>query len=249
MKLIDKNNGQFNFQLPLKASSPIFLVFVASLLLAIFFKTKPNAFHLVDGLIFLQFFYILYIKRLKIQLIYQNYLIALDLILLLSTIFWVMLFIGFRKIDMGFSFLITPKMWFETILASIIWIIIGIVTAVKMGFISFGGWKIDLKKALFLAIFIFYTALIEEIFFRGLVFKYLQQIIPDRMLIPVILSSLVFGLAHLKNYGKSMVILATLAGVFYCLIYLRTANIFCAVFIHTVTNIGWLIFFKTNSRS
>jgi len=215
MNFIDHKNWQFNFQLPLKAMGQIFFVFVASLLFVISFKTKPNTFHLVDGLILLQFFYILYIKRLKIQLIYRNHLVTFDFILLLSTIFWLILFIGFRKIDLGFNFLITPKMWFETILYSIIWITIGIFTAVKIGFISFVGWKIDLKKALILAVFIFYMALIEEIYFRGLVFKYLNQVIPYHALFPFILGILVFGFAHLKNHGIPMVILATLAGIFY----------------------------------
>jgi len=249
MKLLDNKKWQFNFQLSPQAIHQTILVFIISLVLVIFLKPKPNTFHLVDGLIFLQFFYILYLKRLKIQLIYQNKLLVVDFILILSAIFWVMLFSGLRRIDLGFSLLITPEMWFETILYSIILITIGIVTAVKIGFISFIGWKIELKKGLILAVLIFFMALIEEIFFRGLVFKYLQQIIPDPILIPFMLSILIFGLAHFKNYGISMVTLATLAGIFYCLTYLRTGNIFCATLVHTVTNICWQVFFKTNNRS
>ncbi|MCL6588625.1 MAG: CPBP family intramembrane metalloprotease, partial [Firmicutes bacterium] len=61
--------------------------------------------------------------------------------------------------------------------------------------------------------------------------NYLRQFFPGFVLIPFILSVLIFGYAHLKKNGITMVFLASLAGIFYGLTYLRTGNILCATVI------------------
>jgi membrane protease YdiL (CAAX protease family) len=173
---------------------------------------------------------------------------AFDFVLILSAILWLVFFMGFRRIDLGVHWLITPSMWLQTAIYSVIWITLGVALAVKIGYISFAGWTMDWLRTLLMTVYLFFMALIEEIFFRGLILNYLYQFFPVYVWIPLILSVLIFGYAHLKKNGMTMVFLASLAGVFYGLTYIQTRNIFCATFIHTATNVCWLVFFKTNNE-
>jgi len=44
-----------------------------------------------------------------------------------------------------------------------------------------------------------------------------------------------------------MFVLATIAGFFYCLIYIFTQNLLTAAIVHTITNIIWRSFFILTS--
>ena len=111
-----------------------------------------------------------------------------------------------------------------------------------------------------LAIF-FFTAIPEELIFRGILQNLLAHTIRGRNAkwIALAISSVIFGLAHLNNPQAPLVkihlfgieypvpwvyiILATIAGWFYGLAYIHTGSILAAALIHTMIDGWWSYFF------
>jgi len=84
------------------------------------------------------------------------------------------------------------------------------------------------------------TCLIEEVFFRG----FIQQKL-TRLFNPVaglIVASFLFGIAHFSG-GFSYVIVATLAGFIYGLVYLHTGKLWYAILLHFCLNMVHLTLF------
>jgi membrane protease YdiL (CAAX protease family) len=92
------------------------------------------------------------------------------------------------------------------------------------------------------------VALAEEIMYRGFIYTYLQQLTGENLGSACTIDS-VFLYQHIRK----MFVVASLAGLFYGLIYILTDNLLTAVIIHTVTNIVWRVFFvlilPTTSKS
>lgn len=95
-----------------------------------------------------------------------------------------------------------------------------------------------------LAIYLF-IGLPEEILFRGTLHVHFQRALGWSPLRTLLLSSLVFGLAHLNNPPKVglYVILATVAGFFYGRAYLQTGKVTAAALVHALVDWIWSVFF------
>jgi len=96
-----------------------------------------------------------------------------------------------------------------------------------------------------LAIYLF-IGLPEEILFRGTLHVHLQRTLGWPPLRTLILSSILFGLAHLNNPPKVglYVILATVAGFFYGRTYLQTGKVTAAAIVHAMVDWIWTVFFQ-----
>jgi uncharacterized protein len=112
-------------------------------------------------------------------------------------------------------------------------IIVLIAVALLLGYLDF-----DPKWTAFFWIWapvnLFFTCLAEEAFFRG----FIQRELADRISItwiPVALSALLFGLAHIAG-GWTYVLLATLAGLGYAVIFQRTQRIEMSILAHFALN-------------
>ncbi len=214
-----------------------------------FFKVETKKFHPLDIVPFLLIYLIVVLKILDLPLINQINLVTFNGGYSIIVLYLLFLFIGYRKIEMGLEFKFTTKMLLITLLFVVILIPIDIILGQKMNFITFSGWNSSFKNAGILAVFmVFFAAMSEEIFFRGLIYNYLAQYLGKQTyFIPLIISSIIFGATHLDKFGMPMFFLSTIAGFFYGLTYVKTKNLFCAVFIHTLTNLCWLLFFITNN--
>ncbi len=84
------------------------------------------------------------------------------------------------------------------------------------------------------------TCIIEEVFFRGFIQQKLTSLINP--LAGLILTSLLFGIAHFSG-GYNFVILATLAGFLYGVVYLNTGKIWYAILLHFCFNMVHLALF------
>lgn len=84
------------------------------------------------------------------------------------------------------------------------------------------------------------TCIIEEVFFRGFIQQRLTSLINP--LTGIILTSLLFGIAHFTG-GFHYVILATLAGFLYGLVYLNTGKLWHAILLHFCFNMVHLALF------
>ena len=95
-----------------------------------------------------------------------------------------------------------------------------------------------------LAIYLF-VALPEEILFRGALLTYLDETMRWPIAATVIVSSLVFGAAHLNNPPNAgwYFVLAAIAGVFYARAYLATKNMGAAATLHAAVDWLWALIF------
>lgn len=90
-----------------------------------------------------------------------------------------------------------------------------------------------------------FVCIAEEGFFRGFIQKYLcegLQSIKHGNLLAIIISSILFGLAHYGG-GILYVILATVAGIGYGFIYFRTKRIEASIITHFSLNLVHFLFF------
>lgn len=109
--------------------------------------------------------------------------------------------------------------------------------------IALGLLRVEVSVPDWLAIFalnnLLFTCVAEEVLFRG----YLQGLLMRYgNVLAVVVSSLLFGVAHFAG-GGAFVLLASLAGACYGLIYLATGRLYFAVVAHFLFNLYHLIFF------
>lgn len=98
---------------------------------------------------------------------------------------------------------------------------------------------------IFLVVNLFFTCVAEEAFFRGfLQEKLMGQSVKSglRAAVAVILSALLFGLAHAGG-GPVLVVLATLAGLGYAIAYARTRRIEAPILAHFGLNVVHFVLF------
>ncbi len=94
------------------------------------------------------------------------------------------------------------------------------------------------------------VAIPEELFFRGILLHGLDQMYKKRPWVPLLLSSLAFGLMHWNNASDLMekiayCALATVAGLFNGWAYRRTGNkLLAPVLAHTLTDVIWVFVFQ-----
>lgn len=135
---------------------------------------------------------------------------------------------------------------------------------VSTGFISSTKNVMAIYKWPVVAVAImFFIAIIEEFLFRGLFLNLIKRTVHGKYStwIALIISSILFGFAHADHHkfpeiminlpliGKFMfpwvyVLLATTAGVFYGLTYLKTGKITAAALTHCLVDTLWRIFLK-----
>lgn len=117
--------------------------------------------------------------------------------------------------------------------------------------------------ARFLAIF-FFIAIPEEILFRGVIHNLIEKRLALRkngMTWALVISSIIFGLAHGDNHNPPFlnidlgplgvwqapwvyIILASIAGYFYGLTFIKTRKITAAALVHLLVDWFWSIFFS-----
>jgi hypothetical protein len=93
------------------------------------------------------------------------------------------------------------------------------------------------------------TALIEEVLFRGLIQNLLSERIGNKW-VALMIASVVFGLAHLNNTTAGYIspnwayaLMATMAGVAYGWVWLRTGKVTASALTHMLVNLIWGTFF------
>jgi membrane protease YdiL (CAAX protease family) len=106
----------------------------------------------------------------------------------------------------------------------------------------FSGWQVLLSA---LGIF-FLIAIPEELLFRGIIQNFLEKTF-RKPAFALVVTSLIFGAAHLNNGPKPdwrYFLLASLAGLFYGNAYQRTRSLLAPAIVHTLVDTVWRAFFK-----
>jgi membrane protease YdiL (CAAX protease family) len=218
------------------------VILIPYLLSLLSFKYK---FIIIDIFIFASFFGFLYFKVISMPLIKYKDLTEIDGFYLIYILYLYYLYLVYREINIGYLWSSNISHWSLTLVFSLLAVIICLIIGYCLKFVRFTGFKIDLRNIFLLVIFMFFfVTLIEEFFFRGLLINYFNQIIiPFNMILPLFISTVIFGAAHI-NGGKKMFIISSIAGFFFGITYILTQNIICAASAHTIVNVIWQLFFK-----
>jgi membrane protease YdiL (CAAX protease family) len=151
-----------------------------------------------------------------------------------------------RLPDLGFTFSLQRSDWREAAINFGLFSIIAVPFGLLTGFIkpSTGLPPLIEIAGRGLAIFLF-TALPEEILFRGTIHRYLERVLRWAPRLTLLLSSLIFGAAHLDNPPNVgyYFILAGVAGWFYGRTYLRTGKVVPAAIVHLLVDWLWSVLF------
>lgn len=169
---------------------------------------------------------------------------------------WSSLRFSAEKVSIGIFFLIAYrqylcKTWVDfqkTVYASIVPIIIGCI-AVYATALSIGYLTIDTTIAPVALVWLFrnliFTVIAEEAFFRLFVQQGLQNSIKSQHapLYALLISAIFFGLVHAYG-GWQYWLLATMAGILYGYVYMRTGRVESSIIAHSVLNTGHFVFFS-----
>jgi len=131
-------------------------------------------------------------------------------------------------------------------LAGIATAAVSIGIALAAGYVRFEPKWVDAAPAFLLANLLF-TCVAEEAFFRGLIQERLMRLAQTRRQpawnwIAIALSTVLFGLAHAGG-GTTWLVVATVAGLGYALVYARTRSIEGAILVHFAVNAAHFIGF------
>jgi len=159
---------------------------------------------------------------------------------------------GYRGADIGYN--LVPK-FRDLRIALLALVMIMVVVAppgLLTGFLTFSIPKsFNATKIIFSFVGLFLTvALPEELFFRGILLRGLEKQF-SRKWIPLVISSLAFGLMHWNNASTlstqiTYISLAALAGVGYGWTYRKSGNnLLAAILVHTLVDWTWRIFLTT----
>ncbi len=159
---------------------------------------------------------------------------------------WLLILAG-RFPDLGFTFRWTWRDLGVVALNLASFAAFGLPFGLLTGFIVPAASLPNPPEALirWLAIYLF-IGLPEEILFRGVLHVHFQRVLGWPPLHTLMLSSLLFGLAHLNNPPKVglYAILATIAGFFYGRTYLQTGKVTTAAMVHAIVDWIWSVFWQ-----
>lgn len=158
-------------------------------------------------------------------------------------------FLVLRPLDgIGYTFLLT-RSDFDRISAGLVaYTIVGVPLGLITGFLTLGLESFDLGEWLAMGILGYlFTALPEELLFRGVLQNQLHRRIPGEWP-ALLLGSLIFGLAHLNNATPGFpepnwmyALMATLAGLAYGWTWRQTGKITASALVHATVNLVWSI--------
>jgi uncharacterized protein len=167
----------------------------------------------------------------------------------LAMISGVIAFAAWRRLPgIGYRLEFDRKKSSEALLAFALFAAIAIPLGFAIHFIDFMfEWrKVLFAPAAFVGIFLF-IAIPEELLFRGLIQNCLERTLARRY-IALMFAAIIFGASHLNNGppipNHRYFLMATIAGVFYGLVWQRTRNIAAAAITHALVDTAWSALFR-----
>jgi len=167
-----------------------------------------------------------------------------------------------RLEGMGYTYRLPGRDWaIGTKYFSIFAAVIGVPIAVSLHFIASSTQVAPVWSWPLRGLFIFFfIAVPEEILFRGILHNLLQKRLGGRLWPALIISSVIFGFAHSNNSAPPYVpiqlpflgevllpwvyvLLASIAGVFYGLAYVKRGKLTTAAIVHAMVDLWWSLFF------
>jgi hypothetical protein len=148
-----------------------------------------------------------------------------------------------QELDPGLDLSIAPKDILIVLGFVLLLLAIDIPTGIALKFVTINVRQMTINQIV--PMFFYYigvVALLEEIFFRGTILNLLVKAFPKKNQygLPLILSAVIFGLAHLKPPGY--IIVASFAGFCYGVAYFITRRLSTSIFLHGAVDLIWVSF-------
>ncbi len=139
--------------------------------------------------------------------------------------------------DVGYRWSLTTRDAATAVVVFLVYAAIAIPLGFASHFITWNPRAAAPTLALEPLVIYLVTAVPEEFLFRGLI----QNLLTRRLGIPLglILGSVIFGLSHLPD--PRYAVLATIAGLAYGLVYLRTGKVTASAITHALVDAVWVI--------
>jgi membrane protease YdiL (CAAX protease family) len=185
---------------------------------------------------------------------------------LLALVITIFLYLVVRNLpDVGFSFRLKAKDWRTAIQSFIFFTTVALLIGLPTGFFAVSRYLLPTKEIIASFITIgFLVALPEEILFRGVIHNLIAKRLSGKKsgaVIALVISSIIFGLAHGNNPKPPFVnldlgpagiwhapwaymLIATLAGFAYGWTFIKTRKVTAAALVHVSVNWFWLVFFN-----
>ena len=150
----------------------------------------------------------------------------------------------------GFTFSLRKEDFKNALLGFLGFALIGIPIGFMLGFLRYNLAIPSFSELLAFVIGGYLlVALMEEILFRGII----QNLLSKRMRnekIALLIASIIFGMGHLNNSTTGFsapnwgyVLMASLAGIVYGWVWLKTKRVTAAALTHMLVNLMWAVFF------
>ncbi|MDZ7723806.1 MAG: CPBP family intramembrane glutamic endopeptidase [candidate division KSB1 bacterium] len=165
---------------------------------------------------------------------------------------------------LGYEYRLEQREWTVALFHFMILFVLLTVVGGQIGFVSMAKRLPGFHQVIVKLISIgFFIAIPQEILFRGVLYTLIEKKLQNRrynVLWALVISSVIYGLAHINDvYAPvaqvslggaefpvpwAMMLLATLSGVFYGWVYIRTRKITASALTHFLINASWFLFFS-----
>jgi membrane protease YdiL (CAAX protease family) len=174
---------------------------------------------------------------------------ALDATRLLAFDLGLVLFVGVRSFEhIGYRFDFRGSDLRAAGLGFVCFAVVAVPFGTSIGFIRYGWRPFDPAEwSLILLSTYFLVALPEELLFRGLIQNLLEQRTRAGKLGALAVTAAVFGASHLNNRAAPdwrYVVLATIAGLVYGAVWMRTRRVTASALTHAAVDFVWVLMFR-----
>ena len=171
-----------------------------------------------------------------------------SLTILLALSVGVCAFVLLRRMD-GIGCAITWQAGFGANVAIhfLIFSVIAVALGLQIGFLKFDPTLARLRSLPLTVVGItFFTAWPEEFLFRGVLQNLLSRSLKNQWT-GLVIASVIFGLSHIFHApypNWKYVLLATIAGLFYGHVWMKTGSLFPGALVHALVDVSWHVLFR-----
>jgi uncharacterized protein len=157
-------------------------------------------------------------------------------------------FVLLRRMDgIGYAIVWRPGFGANVAIHFLIFTAIAVAVGIEIGFLKFDPTLARLRSLPLAVVGItFFTAWPEEFLFRGVLQNLLSRTLKNQWA-GLAIASVIFGLSHILHApypNWKYVFLATIAGLFYGHVWMKTGSLFPGALLHAMVDVSWHLLFR-----
>jgi uncharacterized protein len=157
-------------------------------------------------------------------------------------------FVLLRRMDgIGYAIVWRPGFAANVAIHFLIFTVIAVALGIEIGFLKFDPTLARLRSLPLAVVGItFFTAWPEEFLFRGVLQNLLSRTFKNQWA-GLAVASMIFGLSHILHApypNWKYVFLATIAGLFYGHVWMKTGSLFPGALVHALVDVSWHLLFR-----